>query len=130
MPSPNLPSPNLPGRSRSLRPSVAALALLCLLAAGCRHTRRSTSAPNTADYADNIKTLVASPQLAILRWPNYSDYQPAVATFYDDRNYELAWLRDLKPTPETTAFLQAFAGRRRQRASTPRTTTPPAGPRA
>jgi murein L,D-transpeptidase YcbB/YkuD len=103
-----MPSRNLPGRSRSLRPSVAAL--LCLLAAGCHHTRRSTSAPNTADYADNIKTLVATPQLAVLRWPNYSDYQPAVTTFYDDRNYELAWLRDLKPTSESTAFLQAFAG--------------------
>ena len=52
--------------------------------------------------------VLAKPQLAILRWPNYSDYQPAVATFYDDRNYELAWLRDLKPTPETTAFIHAF----------------------
>jgi murein L,D-transpeptidase YcbB/YkuD len=99
----------MPIPNRSLRPSIAASALLCLLAAGCHHPRKSTSAPNTADYADNIQALLATPQLAILRWPNYSDYQPAVTTFYDDRNYELAWLRDLKPTPETTAFLQAFA---------------------
>jgi murein L,D-transpeptidase YcbB/YkuD len=99
----------MPIPNRTLRPCAAAFALLCLLAAGCHHPRKSTSAPNTADYADNIKTLVATPQLAVLRWPNYSDYQPAVTTFYDDRNYELAWLRDLKPTPETTAFLQAFA---------------------
>ena len=98
-----------PNSRRSLRRTAATtLILLALLAAGCRHHRRSTSAPNTADYADNIKAVLARPQLPILRWPNYSDYQPAVATFYDDRNYELAWLRDLKPTPETTAFIAAF----------------------
>jgi murein L,D-transpeptidase YcbB/YkuD len=98
-----------PSSRRSLRRTAATtFILLALLAAGCRHHRRSTSAPNTADYADNIKAVLAKPQLASLRWPNYSDYQPAVATFYDDRNYELAWLRDLKPTPETTAFIAAF----------------------
>ena len=98
-----------PSSRRSLRRTAATtLILLALLAAGCRHHRRSTSAPNTADYADNIKAVLAKPQLALLRWPNYSDYQPAVATFYDDRNYELAWLRDLRPTPEATAFIAAF----------------------
>jgi len=84
------------------------LILVSLFAAGCHRHRKTTSAPNTADYADNIRAAVAKPQLPILRWPNYSDYQPAVTTFYDDRNYELAWLRDLKPTAEATAFIQAF----------------------
>jgi L,D-transpeptidase YcbB len=64
--------------------------------------------PNTTDYADNIRAVVEKPQLPILRWPNYADYQQAVTTFYDDRNYEIAWLRDLKPTPQATAFIQAF----------------------
>jgi murein L,D-transpeptidase YcbB/YkuD len=98
-----------PSSRRCLRRTAATtLILFALLAAGCHHHRRSTSAPNTADYADNIKSVTAKPQLSILRWPNYSDYQPAVATFYDDRNYELAWLRDLKPTPVTNAFIHAF----------------------
>ncbi len=96
-----------PSSRRSLRRTAAAFLLLTLLA-GCRHHRRSTSAPNTDDYADNIHTVLAQSQLATLRWPNYSDYHTAVATFYDDRDYELAWLRDLKPTPETTAFIQLF----------------------
>jgi L,D-transpeptidase YcbB len=95
---------------RASRPSGVAALVLFLLAAGCRHPRKSTSAPNTADYADNIQAIVAKPQLAALRWPNYSDYQAAVTSFYDDRNDELAWLRDLKPTAQTTAFLQAFQG--------------------
>ncbi len=87
----------------------SALVLLVLVAAGCHRHRKTTSAPNTTDYADNIRAVVAQPRLSILRWPNYADYQQPVTTFYDDRNYELAWLRDLSPTPQTTAFLHAFA---------------------
>jgi murein L,D-transpeptidase YcbB/YkuD len=98
-----------PSPRRSLhRTAVSAIVLITLLAAGCHRHRKTTSAPNTADYADNIRAAVAKPQLSTLRWPDYSDYQSAVATFYDDRNYELAWLRDLKPTPEATAFIAAF----------------------
>src|SRR6185312_5792548 len=103
-----------PGRTHALNPSSLrrysrfALVLALAFAAGCRHPRKSTSAPNTADYADNIQSLVDKSQLSVLRWPNYSDYQQAVKTFYEDRNYELAWLRNLKPTPQTTAFIAAF----------------------
>jgi murein L,D-transpeptidase YcbB/YkuD len=84
------------------------LVLVSLIAAGCHRHRKTTSAPNTTDYADNIRTFAGNKQLSILRWPNYSDYQPAVTTFYDDRNYELAWLRDLKPTPAADAFIHDF----------------------
>lgn len=79
-----------------------------MLLSGCHRHRKTTSAPNTTDYADNIRAVVGNKQLSILRWPNYSDYQQAVQTFYDDRNYELAWLRDLKPTAQADAFIQAF----------------------
>ena len=79
-----------------------------LLGGGCRKHRKSVSAPNTTDYADNIQAMVGQKQLSVLRWPDYSDYQPAVNTFYDDRNFELAWVRDLKPTAQATAFIQAF----------------------
>jgi L,D-transpeptidase YcbB len=101
----------MPIPSHTLRPRSASIALvfLALLAAGCRHPRKTTSAPNSADYADNIQALVAKPQLPILRWPNDSEYQAALTAFYDDRNDELAWLRDLKPSAQTTAFLDAFA---------------------
>ncbi|MGA1982064.1 MAG: L,D-transpeptidase family protein [Acidobacteriaceae bacterium] len=97
-----------PSSRRTLHRTATTLILFALLLAGCRHHRRSTSAPNTGEYADNIHAVVAKPQLTTLRWPDYSDYQQAVTTFYDDRDYQLAWLRDLKPTPETTAFIHAF----------------------
>lgn len=79
-----------------------------LLAGGCRRHRKTTSAPNTAEYAGNLQALTAQSQLPMLRWPNYADYQADVKTFYDDRNYELAWSRDGKPTAAASGFIEAF----------------------
>jgi murein L,D-transpeptidase YcbB/YkuD len=93
---------------RTLRFAAVLFLFHVVLLGGCHRHRKTTSAPNTTDYADNIRAVVGAKQLSILRWPNYSDYQKAVQTFYDDRNYELAWLRDLKPTAQADAFIQAF----------------------
>jgi murein L,D-transpeptidase YcbB/YkuD len=100
----------LPTTSRRTlhRTIISALLTLSLLVAGCHRHRKTTSAPNTTQYADNIQAVVAKKDLPGLRWPDYSDYKPLVTTFYDDRNNEIAWLRDLKPTSATTGFLQAF----------------------
>jgi murein L,D-transpeptidase YcbB/YkuD len=89
---------------------LAAVLLLAVLMVteGCHRHRKTISAPNTTDYADNIQAVTASKTLPILRWPDYSDYQPAVLTFYDDRNNEVAWTRDGKPTKQALAFIQAF----------------------
>ncbi len=46
----------------------------------------------------------------MLRWPNYTDYQADVKTFYDDRNYEVAWTRNGKPTAAASGFIEAFQG--------------------
>ncbi|HTH52880.1 MAG TPA: L,D-transpeptidase family protein [Edaphobacter sp.] len=88
--------------------ALFAVALLLSLA-GCHRHRKTTSAPNTTDYSDNLQALVASSNLPFLRWPNISDYQPAIKAFYDDRNYEIAWTRDGKPTAASLGFIQAFA---------------------
>jgi len=90
------------------RYSVGVLLAALLLASGCHRHRKTTSAPNTTDYADQIQPLVEQKSLPFLRWPNDSDYQPAVARFYDDRNNEVAWTRDGKPTAQANAFIQAF----------------------
>jgi murein L,D-transpeptidase YcbB/YkuD len=99
---------------------LAVLALTFVLASteGCRatrrhfynwfHHRRAKSKPNTTDYADNVEDVVSSPQLAIMHWSNYSDYQAEVQQFYDDRNFELAWTRDGKPTDATKALISLF----------------------
>jgi L,D-transpeptidase YcbB len=103
----------------SFRSVVAACTLsVLLLASGCHRHRKTKSQPNTTDYADQLHQLVEKKALPPekvdttkvpnLRWPNFSDYQTIVATFYDDRNYEVAWTRDGAPTAASTAFIQQF----------------------
>jgi murein L,D-transpeptidase YcbB/YkuD len=113
-------------RRRPLR-STLALALfaagLCgtlLPITGCKaakrffarmhHPRKAKSAPNTTDYADNVEQIAANPHLAMLLWPDFTPDQPTVQQFYDDRDSELAWTRDGKPTQATTQLIQLFTG--------------------
>jgi L,D-transpeptidase YcbB len=102
-----------------LRSACTACALtVLLLMSGCHRHRKSKSAPNTDAYSDNLHQLVQKKALPPekvdtskvpnLRWPDFSDYQTYVATFYDDRNYEVAWTRDGAPTITATAFIQQF----------------------
>ncbi|MBS1821668.1 MAG: L,D-transpeptidase family protein [Acidobacteria bacterium] len=108
------PSTVKDGHDRMLKLSARYAGALCVLALligveGCRKPRKTTSAPNTADYSSNIQPLAASPRLDFLRWPNVAEYQPFVKTFYEDRNYEIAWTREGMPTPAAKGFMVAFA---------------------
>jgi L,D-transpeptidase YcbB len=103
----------------SLRSACTASALIVLLLlSGCHRHRKSKSQPNTTAYADKLHEMVEKKALPPekvdttkvpnLRWPNFSDYESIVATFYDDRNYEVAWTRDGAPTASAKGFIQAF----------------------
>ncbi len=94
----------------SLRTVGATCALtLLLVAGGCnKKHRRTTSVENTTDYAENLQSLVATKQLVSLRWKDFSDYQKYITQFYEDRNFEVAWTRDGRPTAQAAAFIQAF----------------------
>ncbi len=85
---------------------------LLLLVGGCHRHRKTRSAPKSDTYADKIKPIVESKHLQVLHWPNFSDYEPLVQTFYDDRNYEVAWVDDADnnphPSAQALAFIQAF----------------------
>jgi murein L,D-transpeptidase YcbB/YkuD len=97
--------------------TVCALTLL-LLISGCHRHRKSKSAPNSDAYSNNLHVLVEKKALPPekvdtskvpnLRWPDFSDYEPLIQTFYDDRNYEVAWTRDGVPTATATAFMLQF----------------------
>ncbi len=116
------------GRRQSFYPSLsrilsagllAGLALLPL--SGCKghsvnlssltryfHHRKSASKPNTTDYASNLQGVTQNPQLSTLKWPNFTNYQPQVGQFYDNRNWELAWSRNGRPTAQATSLIQLF----------------------
>src|SRR5580704_11811370 len=98
---------------------VAACVIAALLFAwGCHRHRKSKSKPNTDAYSDNLHQLVEKKALPPekvdttkapnLRWPNFSDYESYIQTFYDDRNFEVAWTRDALPTATATAFIEQF----------------------
>ncbi len=99
-------------------PALGLWACVLLTFSGCRggvkgftarlHPRRATSPPNTTDYAGELERLLNAPTLAQLRWPDYSAEQPAVQKFYADRDLELAWTRDGRPTPAALVMLQQF----------------------
>jgi murein L,D-transpeptidase YcbB/YkuD len=94
------------------------LTLVLLPATGCKravrklmakiHHRKSISKENTTDYAADLDDVVGTPQLTILHWPDYTQLQPQVQQFYDDRSSELAWTRDLKPTDAATQLIALF----------------------
>ena len=88
--------------------AVCALGGLVLMG-GCRRHRKTRSAPKSDSFAAKLKPVVESKQVQVLHWPNFSDYEPLVQTFYDDRNYEVAWVEDDgKPSVQALAFIQAF----------------------
>jgi len=98
-------------------PSLLLFTLVLLPMSGCKsvkrlfahfHHRKAKSKPNTTDYADNLQKVVSSPHITMLKWPNFSDDQPAVQTFYDDRDEELAWTRDGKPTEQASRLIEMF----------------------
>jgi L,D-transpeptidase YcbB len=98
-------------RSTAVRSTLTAMVCGCVLLwmAGCKgHKRKATSPPNTTDYAGNVERLDKFSTLPGLRWPNYADDLGNVQKFYNDRDNELAWTRDGKPTNAAMALLQMF----------------------
>jgi murein L,D-transpeptidase YcbB/YkuD len=87
---------------------------ICLVGAlavgiGCHPKRKTRSAPKSDQYADALRPLVQSKKIQVMHWPNFADYEPLVQQFYDDRNYEVAWLEDDgKPSKQAVAFIQVF----------------------
>jgi murein L,D-transpeptidase YcbB/YkuD len=83
--------------------------LLLLATAGCHPKRRTRSAPKSDAYADALKPIVQAKQIRVMHWPNFADYEPMVQQFYDDRNYEVAWVEDSgTPSKQAAAFIVAF----------------------
>jgi murein L,D-transpeptidase YcbB/YkuD len=91
----------MPSPRRILFVSTVALCFVCFIS-GCRKHRGST------ELAPKVQQVVANPQLAILKWTNYSDYQAQVKQFYDAREYALAWTDDGNLTQQAETLIQAF----------------------
>ena len=96
-------------RFRARQVGLVCLMGTLLLISGCHRKRRTRSSPKSDEYADKLKPLVASKSIKVMRWPNFADFEPLVQKFYDDRNYEVAWVdKDGKPSRQATAFMREF----------------------
>jgi murein L,D-transpeptidase YcbB/YkuD len=91
---------------------ACAVGLFLLTSAGCHRHRKSTSAPKSEEFAGQLRPLVANGQIPGMHTPALADYLPLVQTFYDDRNFEVAWVnpkgRGEEPSPQAAIFIQAF----------------------
>lgn len=92
----------------ALLPAAGCHGKLPLFLAHFRH-RVSKSKPNTDQFADNIQHVISTPKMPELKWSDFSDFQQEVQQFYANRNGELAWTRDGKPTEEASALLEQFS---------------------
>ncbi len=94
----------------NIRKAGTACALgLLLVAGGCHRHRKTRSAPKSPDFANKLKPIVESRHIQVMHWPDFGDYGPLVQTFYDDRNYEVAWIDSSdKPSSQARAFIVAF----------------------
>jgi len=96
-------------RTTLRRIGVLLSACALLLALGGCHSAPPAGIPAPrGDAAPAVQQILASPKLASLRWPDYTDLQPQVQKFYAARNDNPAWLHDGEPTPAATALLQLF----------------------
>ncbi|WP_419805358.1 L,D-transpeptidase family protein [Terriglobus sp.] len=94
--------------------------LLTLPLTGCKRAKhlaaQATGSVGVTQptYTDAIQQAISSGHMDALKWPDYSDLQPAVNSFYDDREFTLAWSKDGKPTSQASALMQAFSNARQR----------------
>jgi murein L,D-transpeptidase YcbB/YkuD len=91
---------------RSLLPACLILALF--FTSGCRHHHPGISHETSSETTDSLKSAASASQLAILRWPDFSDYAGHVQNFYAAREWEQAWIEGHKPTPQATTLIKLF----------------------
>lgn len=88
--------------------SVSALSLL----AGCKRAQQAAHhvASSEPDYTSQLQADITPGKMDALKYPDFTDIQPQVASFYDTRDFDLAWVKNGKPTPQADAMLQEFSG--------------------
>jgi murein L,D-transpeptidase YcbB/YkuD len=65
----------------------------------------ATEAP---DAPSSLRSIVAAGRLPDLRWPDFTDYRQILQAFYAPTNFQLAWLRDGKPSEQALAVIESL----------------------
>jgi murein L,D-transpeptidase YcbB/YkuD len=54
----------------------------------------------------SLRSIVSAANLAILRWPDFSDYRALVSSFYESYGYSLPWMQDMHPTDQALQVIE------------------------
>jgi L,D-transpeptidase YcbB len=82
------------------------LTCVSLASLTCRISSQTRPSPQATN--DAIREIVASGQLADLRWPNFSDYKTQLTEFYEPTGFAVAWLQGDQPASQALAMIQLF----------------------
>jgi len=84
--------------------------LLLLLAVGCRHpVQPPAQHPAFSPLEQAIHADADAGHLAILCWPDFTDYKPAAWIFYSKRSWDPAWVHGREATQQATELTGLFA---------------------
>jgi len=90
-------------RFSRLQPPTLLAALVCLFL-----TAPPAAIPQSSDAPATLRSIVSAGKLTDLRWPDFSDYQTILQSFYEPANYQLAWTSNHQPTPQALAVIQGL----------------------
>jgi L,D-transpeptidase YcbB len=100
----------LPFPLRAMGRGSLSVLLLASLLADPGTPRRSAvrSAVAAGASADEIREIVTAGRLSDLAWPDFSDYQAYVKSFYEPSAYALAWVHQNEATPQARAMIEVL----------------------
>lgn len=58
-----------------------------------------------AESESKIRQIIASRRLSVLRWPDFSDYEKHLTSFYESSGYQFAWIRESQATPQARVII-------------------------
>ena len=96
---------------RNIPKSLLLLALCSPLVSGCKraHQLAREVTRSEPDLNPQLQAEITSGHQQALKYPDFTDLQPQVANFYNNRQFDLAWVRNGKPTSQADGMLQEFS---------------------
>ncbi len=93
---------------RTRIPTAILLAALLSLA-GCRHPEGIVAPhPSNPEGEQQLRADARAGRLAPLRWPDFRDYKEQLTRFYEQRQWNPAWVNGAKPTRQAQALIRLF----------------------
>jgi len=93
----------------SARRVATATLFALLIVTGCKHRKRHQAAGEAApDFALQLHQFADAKTLSGLRWPDFSDYQPAVESFYNNGDWDIVWSDNGRPTHQAADLIRNF----------------------